>query len=306
MRTRTAVLYYHRVFEKKNDINLLCVEPKKFEQQMKYLKQYYNILRFEEDWTQSDRDSIVITFDDGYLDNLTYALPLLEELQIPATIFVSTETLLGFSELWWDELETVLLSDGNYPDVFQLQDNVYNCEWRTDTYEFRLNCYNACHYLMKSYINPAKRKKWFEQLWKWRGQVRFVNKENMTLTEKDCQELAQSKYITIGAHTVSHPSLVKLSFEEQQIEIKASIACLEKLLQRKIEMFSYPFGVEGIDFNEDTIAVCKEAGIKKAASTNAGLWIEELDPYKIPRNGIRNWGLYEFKAKIDTLFEKEK
>ena len=65
MKTKIAVLYYHRVYVKQNDTNLLCVEPKKFEQQMKYLKKNYNILRFEEDWSKSDRDGIVITFDDG-------------------------------------------------------------------------------------------------------------------------------------------------------------------------------------------------------------------------------------------------
>ena len=95
MKTKIAVLYYHRVYVKQNDTNLLCVEPKKFEQQMKYLKKNYNILRFEEDWSKSDRDGIVITFDDGYLDNLTYALPILDELQIPATVFVSTGILSG-------------------------------------------------------------------------------------------------------------------------------------------------------------------------------------------------------------------
>lgn len=306
MKAKTAVLYYHRVYEKRYDINLLCVTPKKFEQQMKYLKKNFNILRFEEDWTKSDRDSIVITFDDGYLDNLTYALPILEELQIPATVFVSTGTLSNIRELWWDELETLLLTDGNYSNVFQLQDDIYNCEWRTDTYEFRLNCYNALHYLIKNHINPLKREKWFEQLWKWRGEDRYVNTENATLSDKTCQELAKSKYITIGAHTVSHPSLARLMFEEQQTQIQQSIVYLESLLQRKIDTFSYPFGTEVIDFDESTIAACKASGIRKAASTNAGLWQKQFAPYAIPRNSIGNLGLYGFKAKIDKLFGKEK
>lgn len=103
------------------------------------------------------------------MDNLTYALPILEELQIPATVFVSTGTLSNVRELWWDELETLLLDDGNYSNVFQLQDDIYNCEWKTDTYEFRLNCYKALHFLIKNYVNPSKREKWLEQLWKWRG-----------------------------------------------------------------------------------------------------------------------------------------
>ena len=305
MKVKTAVLYYHRVYEKKCDINLLCVTPKKFEQQMKYLKKNFNILRFEEDWTRSDRDSIVITFDDGYLDNLTYALPILEELQIPATIFVSTGTLSDIRELWWDELETLLLTDGDYSDVFRLQDDIYNCEWRTDTYEFRLNCYKALHYLMKNHVNPLKREKWFEQLWKWRGETRYVNTGNSTLSDRTCQELAKSKYITIGAHTVSHPSLAKLKFEEQKSQIQQSVAYLENLLQKKIDMFSYPFGVESIDFDESTIAACKVSGIRKAASVNEGLWQEQLNPYAIPRNSIGNWGLYEFKSKINKLFGKE-
>ena len=304
MEAKIAILYYHRVYERQIDINLLCVEPKKFEQQMKYLKKNYNILRFEEDWAKSDHNSVVITFDDGYLDNFTYALPILEELQIPATIFVSTGTLSGGKELWWDELETLLLTYGNYPDVFQLQDNIYNCEWRTDTYEFRLNCYKALHYLIKNHIDSSKREKWFEQLWKWRGKMRYINTENATLSSKTCQELAKSKYITIGAHTVSHPSLAKLSFEEQRTEIKESVSYLENLLQRKIDMFSYPFGTDGIDFDESTIIACKETEIRKAAPTNAGLWHKQSDVYMIPRNGIRNWGVYEFKAKVEKIFER--
>lgn len=305
MKKEILVLCYHRIYEPQYDVQLLSVMPRVFEQQMKYLKKNYNILRFEEDWTESDRDGIVITFDDGYLDNLTYALPILEELQMPATVFVSTGTLSGTRELWWDELETVLLTAGNYPALFRLKDDRYDCEWRTDTYEFRLNCYKALHYLMKKYISPSKREIWFEQLWNWRGKIRYVDSEHATLTDQNCQELAKSKYITIGAHTVSHPSLANLAFEEQWTEIKDSVDYLEKLLQRKIEMFSYPFGVDGTDFDENTITICKNAGIIKAASTNAGLWRKEAGAYKISRNCIRNWGLWEFKAKIAELFDKE-
>ena len=305
MKTKIAVLYYHRVYVKQNDTNPLCAEPKKFEQQMKYLKKNYNILRFEEDWSKSDRDGIVITFDDGYLDNLTYALPILDELQIPATVFVSTGILSGSRELWWDELETVLLTDGNYPKRFSLEDEVYSCEWRTDTYEYRLNCYKGLHYLMKNYISPSKREIWFEQLWKWRGLVRYVNVENNTLTDTTCLELAKSKYITIGAHTISHPSLAKLTYEEQQAEIMSSVVYLENLLQRKIDILSYPFGVEGVDFDENTIIACKKAGIRKAASTKAELWQKQSDEYKIPRNGTKNCGLFEFKAKMVEIFDSK-
>lgn len=306
MDKKVLVLYYHRVYEPKYDLHQLGVMPRAFEQQMRYLGKNYNILRFEEDWTNSDRDSVVITFDDGYLDNFTYALPILEELHVPATVFVSTGTLSGDRELWWDELETLLLAEGDYPEIFRLEDDVYNCEWRTDTYEFRLNCYKALHYLMKDHVSPAKRDNWFDQMWRWRGETRYVNPEHTVLTDRTCKELAKSEYITIGAHTISHPSLAKLTFEEQWREIKASAEYLENLLGRKMDIFSYPFGAEGTDFDENTIAACRDAGIRKAASTNPGLWQKGMDEYKIPRNCMRNWGLYEFKAVTDKLFGREK
>ena len=106
---KVLTLYYHRINILESDYNLLGVSPIKFRQQMLYLKQNYQIVRFEEDWSLLDQDAVSITFDDGYRDNLEYALPILEELEIPATIFISTGTIKQERELWWDELENLLL-----------------------------------------------------------------------------------------------------------------------------------------------------------------------------------------------------
>ena len=107
-KNRVLTLYYHRVNNLKTDYNLLCVSPIKFRQQMLYLKRNYQIVRFEENWNLLDSDAVAITFDDGYIDNLEYALPILEELEVPATIFISTGTMNQNKELWWDELEQLI------------------------------------------------------------------------------------------------------------------------------------------------------------------------------------------------------
>ena len=114
MKTKTDVLYYHRVYEKQCDINLLCVSPKMFEQQMKYLKKNFNILRFEEDWTKSDRDSVVITFDDGYLDNLTFALSVLEQLQNPAGNTGTAPVAPGYLQLSQPHLQPMAFTHSIY------------------------------------------------------------------------------------------------------------------------------------------------------------------------------------------------
>ena len=51
---------------------------------------------------------IAITFDDGYKDNLVYALPILEKFEIPATIYITTKFLSENTEMWWYELSEII------------------------------------------------------------------------------------------------------------------------------------------------------------------------------------------------------
>lgn len=299
------VLYYHRVNSLEIDTNLLAVSPSQFEQQMKYLKKNYVIPRFEEDWNLIDGPGVVITFDDGYLDNYEKALPILEELEIPATIFVSIGTMNQQRELWWDELERLLLIGGDIPAEFHLADDIYEYTWPTDTYEMKRNCYHSLHFLMKNFVNVDIRSKWFEQLWKWRGIQPGARSTHFTLDDVACRKLATSKYITIGAHTVSHPALAKLCGEAQKQEISSSLEHLSAILSKKIDIFSYPFGVEGRDFNQETIAICQQLGIRKAASTKRGLWHKkECSEYAIPRNCVQNWNLFQFREMIENLWKE--
>ncbi len=295
---RVLTLYYHRVNDIEMDYNLLCVTPCVFRQQMLYLKHNYPIVRFEDDWSRLDSDAVAITFDDGYRDNLIYALPILEELEIPATIFVSTGTMDQGRELWWDELERVLLRGSDFPTLFRLEDETFPCQWDTSTYGHRKNCYVGLHYLMKNFAGLSKREKWLEQLWEWRGMNRIVDKGNLTVSADDCRKLANSDMISLGGHTISHPSLACLSKEEQEVEIRDSLEALEEAAGKKITLFSYPFGIPQGDFNEETEEICRKYGIKKAATTEDALWNPATDLYRIPRKVVRDWGAGEFESKI--------
>lgn len=303
-KNKVLTLYYHRVNSLEHDCNLLCVSPIKFRQQMMYLKKNYQIVRFEEDWTTLDSDAVVVTFDDGYLDNLEYAVPVLEELEVPATIFVSTGTLNQDRELWWDELERLLLIGDDIPDSFHITDDEFDCQWSTSTWEYRRNCYNSVHYLMKNYITPAQREKWMMQLWDWRQLDRGCRKENLTLSSENIRKLLETKMISIGAHTVSHPSLANLGRELQEYEIRSSIEKLSEIIRNKITLFSYPFGSVGVDFNDETIEICRQCGILKAASTENKLWNIETNLYKIPRRIVRDWNLTEFDKQIRSYWEE--
>ena len=55
---------------------------------------------------------ITITFDDGYKDNLDYALPILEKFKVPATVYVTTRFLEGDTWMWWYELKEEIKNKG--------------------------------------------------------------------------------------------------------------------------------------------------------------------------------------------------
>ncbi len=105
---KTAViLMYHRVDTVSNDERLLVVTPEVFESHLIFLKERYEVIALPELVSRLQNKQLtgreaVITFDDGYLDNLTNALPLLEKYQLPATIFVTTGFLGEVSNLPWD------------------------------------------------------------------------------------------------------------------------------------------------------------------------------------------------------------
>lgn len=296
---KVVVLYYHRIYNKASDTFSLCVTPENFREQMAYLKEHYHILRFEEDWEKAEGDNFVITFDDGYLDNYEYALPILEQLGVPATIFVTTHPLDTGREFWWDELETVMMDGDTHLESFRLEDDRYACQWDTSTEQMRMNCYMALHFLMKYNTDFKKREEWLSQLWQWRGKERYKTGENEILTDESCRRLSESDCITIGCHTLSHPCLAALDASEQAREITGAKDYLEKLLGRQVNVMSYPFGVPHYDYNEDSRRICQEAGISKCASTQSGIWQPEKSAYDIPRNIVLNWDLPTFEKKLE-------
>lgn len=303
MDNKVLVLYYHRVSDQRDDFNQLCVTPVQFYQQMKYLKACYPIFRMEDDWNLETKNGVVITFDDGYKDNLQHALPILEELQIPATIFVTVGNMTGNKEFWWDELERLLLDGDNMPDAFKICDELYDYQWYLGSNELKTNCYRSIHYLMKRHLSYEGRENWMKQLYEWRELKRKTRSAYEPVNQKDLLLLSDSQYITIGAHTMTHPCLAALGKDEQKREIEESILYLKNILNKGITIFSYPFGQYLEDFNEITIQICKDAGIEKAVSTMPGVWGTNSHEYMIPRNAVRNWDLFTFREKINKMWE---
>ena len=279
---KVLCLLYHRVNPAEDDIYHLTVSPENFEEQIKFLKNNFPILRFEEDWTEGSGIGVAVTFDDGYADNYEYAFPVLEKYQVPATIFVSTGYVDSNREYWWDEIGRLLTADIIYPPRFVLRDSLYNYEWDTDSREKRMDLLKSLHWILKMDSDTARVDLFIEELKEWSGISADARSANLPVSLCQLKALDHSDYITIGGHTVNHRSLGVRTKEEQKFEIGASIRFLEQRLGKKMAVFSYPFG-SSVHFNADTFEVCRGYGIVKAATTIKHLWDRSYGQYEIPR-----------------------
>src|SRR6266404_5015149 len=132
--SEALILAYHRVAALPFDPQLLSVTPDHFAEHLEVLHRYYRPTRLRqlaqtpESGVSSSR-AVVITFDDGYADNLYNATPLLERYDVPATVFVTTGYVDATREFWWDELERLLLQPGTLPETLSLSVNRKRSEW---------------------------------------------------------------------------------------------------------------------------------------------------------------------------------
>lgn len=90
--------------------------------------------------------------------------------------------------------------------------------------------------------------------------------EKLGILGSELQAMDVDPLCTIGAHTVSHPKLDSLTYEQQQQEIADCIHDLKKMLNHPIHHFSLPHGA----YSADTLKICKELGIRSIVTSWGG------------------------------------
>jgi peptidoglycan/xylan/chitin deacetylase (PgdA/CDA1 family) len=290
------VLIYHRVAALESDPQMLAVSPDNFRAQLRYLKDNFPLVRFEDDWSKLTEPAVAVTFDDGYADNALAALPALEQAGVPATFFVSTGAIGSGREFWWDELERLVLADGTYPAWFAPQLPLLRQPWPTGSAADRQALYRELQPLLKK-LEPLGRETWLEQLRQWSQRAAEGRQSHLPMTLEELRLLAQSPLVTIGAHTVSHTAMSCQTPAAQLEEMTSSKRQLESWLGREIATFSYPFGARG-DYSRQTAGLCRQTGFLKAAANFPGQAHRWTDPCQIPRQLVRNWPVELFAQKL--------
>lgn len=295
------ILLFHRVCELKSDIWKLANSPASFRKQLEYLKVNYNVVSYDELWETDSENMVAITFDDGYADNYQFALPILEELRIPATVFVCTGNIDSDREFWWDSLERMVVCNPECPREINVLGEVVCLVG----IEAKLK---ACYWLREKilFMNSNEREDFFQELSYQTRDDGTQRKTHRSLTSDELRRLDRSPYITIGGHTVTHTRLTSQTYDEQLWEIQTSKHFLEDLLDHPIDCFSYPFGGK-TDYDMDTIMAAKSAGYKRVAAVQRRYRKEGMYDYNHSRIGIQgkssgSANLYELRRAI-TLGE---
>jgi peptidoglycan/xylan/chitin deacetylase (PgdA/CDA1 family) len=308
--SRPIILMYHRIADDPIDHWGLCVSPARFEEQLVALRRTRHplpLLQFTRQMVAGtlSSDAVALTFDDGYADNFTAALPLLTAADIPATVFVATGYVGRDEPFWWDELVTLILF-GEGPAHFELAiaGTPMSFDLDTDGREDR----------QTQYVVSQTRRTALDLIYQ---RLRRLDKDQRTaamcelrsilitqgspagrpMTADQVRQLAAGGLVSVGAHTVTHPVLTDLDPLACRHEVTASKLVCEALVGTSVAAFAYPFG----EFNAATSEIVRNAGFAFACTTRRGGVDPVFNMFELPRVYVPNVDLDVFERRLQHV-----
>jgi peptidoglycan/xylan/chitin deacetylase (PgdA/CDA1 family) len=290
------ILCYHRVGEANEDPFLLSVSPENFAAHLDEITRHCEPSTLEDRDRPSRRPRVVVTFDDGYVDNLTHAMPIAEAKGVPITVYVTSGELGGHRGFWWDRLGTLLRA--RPPAVQEMTLPIADGPVRVGIGASSLSEDLGA---VRSHLLPLPVDEIHRVLdavaEEW-GTPAASPPDARTMTPAELGDLARSDVVTIGAHTTDHVRLRGLPAQAQQNTISSSKAELERLSGRTIAHFAYPYG--GPDsFDDLSVAAVRQSGFDTACTTIAANARSTSDPHQLPRRLVMNWGRLRFRVSLE-------
>jgi peptidoglycan/xylan/chitin deacetylase (PgdA/CDA1 family) len=280
------VVMYHRISTEFADPYGIQVAPTVLRSQLEYLKANYRLLSLSEfvDALASGcslAGCASVTFDDGYQSVFTYAKPILEEMAVPATVFMTDHFISG-QLFWWDRL-AALADHARRADEAGAPDDAF---WETWT-QLRA-------------LPPEDRDESLDRMTQDLG-LDALPPYPRPMSEWQAKHLA-SDLISIGAHTRTHPDLTVLTSDEMIAEIQGSRDDLEAFFGRPILHFSYPFG----EYNDEVIRQVGRAGFTGATIVRQRLLFGTVDRFTIPRFALFDRTGEKLHRKLERAERRQK
>ena len=205
---RGVVLMYHRVADLPPDGAGICIDPDDFRMHMSILASTCTPLGLTDLVTRAYEQRlpprpVALTFDDGYLDNLLMASPVLASLGIPATFFVNSVGLEAPAEAWWDSVERIVLVEPQVPERLEFTVAGTTLDMPTITPEDRRRVFSELRRLAMP-APPEAREELVTRLGEWHGLDAAPRSTHRLMNSDEVSQLAGREGHEIGAHTANH------------------------------------------------------------------------------------------------------
>lgn len=281
------ILIYHGIDQEGSTrFNSRFISQEAFAQQVKYFAENFHCVSLDR-YFSGERDSarltVSLTFDDGYLNNLELALPVLEKYEVPAAFFVTTVRAIGQDHLW--------------PDWVDLGGALATSPLRFSEREYRRNRHGQLASgkttLNQELINhPEFDMSELDQALP-SNSIRLdpnLGRYWRLVDETDLQRLAASPFATIGSHGLSHRSLPTMSRAEAKHEMAESKHWLESTIGQEVDAIAFPFG----HYTSQNLDDAEELGYRSQLAVEFVHSRDHMDDRVQERFGINpyiNWDL---------------
>ena len=263
---RLSVLIFHRVLPEPDPLFPDEMHARRFDELCGWLKSWFTVLPLDQAVARVSTGTLparaaCITFDDGYADNHDVAMPILQRHGLTATFFIATGFLDG-GRMWNDAIiESVRHCKAPVLDLSSL-----------DLGHHALASIGEKKAAINSLISQIKYRTFEERVIVTDQLARLAGVQlphDLMMSSHQVQSMRRAG-MQIGAHTVSHPILARLTDGQARQEISGSKSFLEQLLGERVGLFAYPNGKPGEDYSPQSVAIVRSLDFDAAVSTAWG------------------------------------
>ena len=295
-----AMYHYTRDLKHSRYPEIKGLDAPLFRQQIEYMSSHFNMVTMEEVIDAVERkidlpdNSLLLTFDDGYVDNYTYAFPILDEFKVQGSFFIPGKTFTTHQLLDVNKIHYILAS----ADINEL---VADVKKEMDYYRGREFDYAPTDELYEEFAKPSRydipETIFVKRMLQKALPEKVRNTISSDLFEKYVgvteEQLAYELYMTeeqirtmkrhgmfIGLHGYDHYWLGNLPKDQMQKDISKALDTLDEFIDRKHWVMNYPYG----SYNEDVLDYIKKEGACLGIITDVRIAdLTKDDPLKLPR-----------------------
>jgi len=206
-----------------------------------------------------------LTFDDGYRDNLEYALPILRRHAAPATIYATRGFAEHTASMWWRDLEAIIRRERHL--LCRVGGVSYDLPIETVSEKYR--AYLDLYWQLRD-LGELDLRRAMEDLRTSYPVDSLGGVDRLCLSWRELAELAGDPLITIGAHTLTHPKLAACTVDEARSEIDGGRLAIAEHLGFEARHLAYPFG-DVTSAGPREFALARDLRFATAVTTRPGL-----------------------------------